>query len=444
MGLLDEIVRERRGWPVGPGVVERYETDFGHNDDRFSPAQYGDYIATSNDIFSVIMLRARLISRQQIRFYDSDLPVKKEITGGVLPPLLRWVNPFWTRERLLMMTEMCLGLWGEAFWAVSRGRSGRPSELWWVKPTQMTPVPHPEKYLAGYLYQPANGGQPIPFATDEVVWMRYPNPLDEFSPLPPLAAARLAADAAGGMMRANKRLFDQGMIFGGIVTPNGDRSTFSTEQAEDLERALERRHKGADRAHRWGVLRFDASVTQMGVTPRDSEWLAGLNATFRQVCRAYGIPSPLLNDLEHATLANLREFQKALWEHALQPECEFIAAEIREQLAPLVPSDGIGHVAFDLSNVPALQESEQAVWDRERGQIEVGSLTINEWRTRRGMPPVEWGDVWWAPVNKAPILDGNGAGIIGVQPASQASADPDRELAAGLDDIREFLAATTR
>jgi len=37
----------------------------------------------------------------------------------------------------------------------------------------------------------------------------------------------------------------------------------------------------------------------------------------------------------------------------------------------------------------------------------VGGITINEWRKKQGLPPVPWGDVWWAPVNKAAVVDGD-------------------------------------
>jgi hypothetical protein len=63
------------------------------------------------------------------------------------------------------------------------------------------------------------------------------------------------------------------------------------------------------------------------------------------------------------------------------------------------------HLEWDYSKVPVLQESLTSVWDREKGQLETGAQTINEWRKAKGLPPVPWGDVWWAPVNKAQVAD---------------------------------------
>jgi hypothetical protein len=65
------------------------------------------------------------------------------------------------------------------------------------------------------------------------------------------------------------------------------------------------------------------------------------------------------------------------------------------------------------------------VWTRERQQIDGGSLLINEWRKSKGMPSVPWGDVWWAPVNKAPV-----DGPDGPVAANQATNGADNSEAA--------------
>lgn len=422
MGILERMaaVSAAREFPVGGGVVEPYEIVHGHADDRFSPEDYGDYIVTSNEIFSIVTLRARRMATLPLRLYDRDGPEKLEITAGPEWDLLHHVNPFWTPERLNRMDEMSMGLWGESYWAVERDRAGTPTELWWLKPSRVKPVPHPEKYLSGFLYSPMVGGKDIPFAPHEIVWFRYPNPLDEFSALSPLAAARLAADTASAMMTSNRKLFTDGMQLGGIITPKGAKETkgaitFDLHQAKRLEKKLSDRFKGVDKAHRWAVLRYEANVQPLGITPKDAEFVNGLNVTLRQACRAYGVPSPLMYDLEHATLANMREFDKALWELALVPDADFRAAEIREQLLPMFGRTGskVGHAAYDYSTVSSLQEAHSEVWGRDRQAMEAGALTINEWRKKNGFPPVAWGDVWWAPVNKAPVAsaeDDPGAG----------------------------------
>lgn len=432
MGLLERVQAARaakeRAWPVGAGVVQLGDRFHGHADDRFSPESYGDYIATSNEVYSAINLRARLMSGLELGLFSGRGSEKKEIRSGPAYDLLHYVNPFWTLRRLLRMDEMSMGLWGESYWAVERGPGGLPSEIWWLKPSRVTPVPHETGYIKEFLYEPANGHPSIPFAPDEIIWFRYPNPLDEFSALSPLAAARLAADTGAAMMESNRNLFRNGLQMGGLVVPAADKVTFSEPQADDLEHRLSRRWTGVDKAHKWAVLRFEAQFKELGVSPKDAEFVNGLNLTLRQIGNAYGIPTPLLNDMEHATLSNAREYQQILWAHALVPDADFKAAEIEEQLLPKFGRTpgrrSPDHAEWDYSKVPALQEAATEVWDRERGQMEVGALTINEWRKSKGLPEVPWGDVWWGPVNKAAVTDESSTPQGDTSPAKVPDAPP--------------------
>jgi len=416
MDLVDRIENvlagggAERAWPVGTGVVEPYEAAHGHDSTQFSPEEYGDYLVTSNEVFSAVTLRSRLASSVKLKTYIGSAEDKLEVDGEAAK-LLRYVNPFWSDVRLARMDELAMGVWGASYWAIEKSPLGVPKEIWWMKPSRVQPVPDADKYLKGFWYTPTIGAQRIWFDADEVVWQRYPNPLDEFSPLSPLAAARLAADSASAMMKSNMSLHKEGLQIAGVIAPKGDK-TFSPEQARKLEGDLHRRFGGADRAHRWAVLRYEAQFQPANITPKDAEFLGGLGATGRMVYNAYGVSSALLNDLQHATLANLRELQTGLWEHALVPDLELRAADVREQFLPMFPARRRGkpradYVEFDLSRVPALQKSRSEAWDRDRGAIEVGGITINEWRKKQGLPPVPWGDVWWAPVNKAAVVDGD-------------------------------------
>jgi HK97 family phage portal protein len=453
MGLYEdfqaELARRRQpvqlSWPVGAGAVDPFERDRGHDTSTFSPESYGEYIATSSEVYAAAHLRARQMSRLQARFFMGRGSSKREITTGPAVELLQHVNPFWTLPRLLRMDELSMCISGETFWAVEKDLGGTPREIWWLRSSRVMPVPHERDYLSGFLYQPVSGGPPIPFGADEIVWFRYPNPLDEFSPLSPLSAARLAADTASAMMKSNRNIFANGLQMAAMVVPGTDKVSFTKEQAAELEGMLDTRFKGADKAHKWAVLRFEAQVKEVGITPKDAEFVEGLNLTLRQVCNAFGVPSPLLNDMEHATLANAREFKLLLWEDALQPDAELRRAEIEEQLLPMF-GRGPGratpdHIEWDYSRVPALQESASESWARERQAIEVGALTINEWRKEKGLPEVPWGDVYWAPVNKAPVEDAEPA-VAPTAPAPPPAPAEDVAAARNLThlDARRFLA----
>lgn len=434
MGLYDRVRtarRPRNDVPVdlrGVGLPGQ-----GHDDSRFSPESYGDYIATSNEVFSAITLRARLMSSLTLQLFRGRGTDKAEVTSGPAADVLRTVNPFWSAARLARMDEMAMGLWGETYWALEPGRGG-PAAIYWLKPSRVKPIVHSSRYLAGFVYQPADGGRPLRFATDEIVWFRYPNPVDEFSALSPLAAARLAADTGSAMMTANRNLFRNGLALGGLVVPDTSKATFTADQAADLEKDLERRYTGADKKHRWAVLRYEAQFRALDVSPKDAEFVSGLDLTLRQVANAYGIPAPLLNDLAHATLSNTREFERIMWANTLVPDSKLRAGEIEEQFLPRF-RNGPDHAAYDYTAIPALQESASETWTREAQAMDRGAITINEWRKSKGMPPVPWGEVPWMAVNKAAIDPETGQfATVELGPAGSAGSS-DRSEARELAEI---------
>jgi HK97 family phage portal protein len=414
VSFVDEVLarmRPERQWPVGAAEVLPWESSWGHDDSRFSPEVYEEYIASSNDIYSVVSARARLLAGLDLKFYVGRGTKKKEVDDSRPIELFRYVNKFWTSARLARMDELAMGLWGETYWALQPPSSKSPlGEIWWLKPSNVRPVPHASDYLDGYWYWPSQGMSPIHFNNDEIIWFRYPNPIDQFSALSPLAAARLAADTAKSMMTANGKMFEQGMNLAGIITPP-DGKVFTPAQAGDLERHLKSKFVGPQNAHRWAVLRNEAKFQQMSMSAKDAEFIAGMNMTFRQVCRAYGLQPALHGDLEQASPGDTAALERVEWSRALAPDAKFRAEEIREQYLPLFKRDKGSrgypdHCEFDFSQVPALQESASAVWDRDMQALERGGLTLNEWRERQGLPAVDWGDAPWLPLNKAQFIDG--------------------------------------
>jgi len=387
--LIERLQAAFRTFVTGP-VDNTLGEHWGHDDSQFSPPEYGDYLATSNGVYACSKLRAQLLSGLNIKAYRTQGDDKVQIEAGPLVELLHKVNPFWTMNRLLEMTEMSLCAWGESYWFLERGLSGKqtPQEIWWARPDRVQVVPHENDYISHFIYR-GTDGQDLTFAPWEVVWLRYPNPIDQFTGLSPLAAARLAADSASAAMKSNLNLFKNGLQIGGFLSPADKSTTYSPDQAKELERDLERRFKGVNKAHRWAVLRFQAQTTA-GVSPKDAEFTGLLKWTLEDICRAYGVPLDLIGG--ERTYQNTNDARKAIWTQTMLPEARFIASELTEQMAAMFPGQ-VDTIEFDTSEIEELHEEETAAWERNKEQIQVSAITINEWRANEGLDDVEWGDI---------------------------------------------------
>ena len=403
---LDRIRAAYKAFRLGPAVVQPQDMFFGKDSGTFSPEVYAEYIAKSVGVYACVNLRANSLASLPLRLYKVGKDGKKEaVGGGPLFDLLQKVNPYWTLSFLLKMTEHALDLWGQAFWILERGQSGRqvPREIWWANPSKMKVVTDPVNYVKGFIYD--QQGTQLAFTPDEVIWLRNPNPIDEFAGLAPIAAARLSIDLGIAGLHSNKKLFDQGMQLGGVISPASGNPGFTAEQAKLLDEMLAKRFRGVDKAHKWLIAAGgELSIKEMGVNPRDAEFIGQMQWSLADICRVYQVPPILVQDLDKSTYSNFEQSVQAFWSLCMVPQAKAIADQLTEQLLPKFP--GMADcVEFDLSEVAALQEAEDAKWTREQGQLERGAITINEWREAKGLKKVPWGDVWWAAGTLQPVED---------------------------------------
>jgi len=430
MNIADRLAAAWRSFVTGGADITQAAATWGYGAEDYQPAEYVNYLASSNAVYACARLRAETLASLPLKLYRGTGDSKKEVTAGVLYDLLHSVNPFWTFQRLISMTEYSMCLWGEAYWFLERGQSGRqpPKEMWWGRSDRVTVYPHPTEYIAGYGYAPQDGMKDIMYTPGEVLAIRYPNPANQYRGLSPLAAARLSADTASAAMKSNRNIFANGVQMGGVVVPKSG-TTLTREQAAQITEDIERRFKGVDKAHRWGVFRFEAELKQVGITPKDAEFLGALKWTLEDVCRAYSIPLDLVGG--QRTYENINAAMLSLWTNCIIPEKRLVEQELTEQLLPMFPGQA-DSVEFDTSGVAVLKDDDQAAWTMASGQLDKGAITINEWRKEQGLKPVAWGDVFWASSSMTPVENGDKpepppAPVIMQAPAEtpQAEAEPE-------------------
>lgn len=382
--------RASRSFVTGAADVVPWESSFGA--DVWQPGDLVSYLTKSNAVQSCVKARTNALTSLPIKLYGKrkdDTGNRKEIGNGPARDLLDTVNPFWTFQRWVEMTEQALCIWGKSFTFYAM-RGGRPVEMWWAPADRVKVHPHPTEYVSHFTYDPGRGGKPIRFEREETLWLRYSNIGNQFDGLSPLMSSLLSADSAAAAMKSNYNIFRNGLTAAGMVYPKTDQN-LSDDQAKAIAESLNRRFKGVDNAHKVGVLRFPVDIKQLSMTPKDAQFMDLMNFSLEDIARAYAVPIDKIGG--RRTYENVEGSERAFWTDCIIPEAKFIAAEITEQLLPLFGGDMVAE--FDDGDIDVLHEAETARWEREQGMIQVGRRTINEVRKANGEPPVAWGDVYW-------------------------------------------------
>ena len=359
---------------------------------------YGEYYATSVPVYSAVKLRSDAMARAPLVVLrpapgtsdDARSPLPSRIPVGPDHPaqqLMDRVNPWHTRGDLWRATEINLCLWGSSFWALDHDEAGHP-EIWPLRSDRVRVLPGSEPHIRGFVYMGVNG--PVAYTPDEIVWMRYFNPLEPYAGLSPLAPVRLSVDAGTDALRFNRSFFQNSAQPDLVFTTD---ENMTDAELEDFYARWEERYQGPGKAHRPAIAAFIKDIKTLGFSHRDMEFLQGLRWSLEDVSRTYGVPLPLLSDYQQATFANITTAEKLFWRNTIVPEMRFFEEHLNSELLPRLGYAGLT-AEFDLSAIEAMNEDETEKVEREAKLLDRGVLTINEVRRGRNLPEVPWGDVW--------------------------------------------------
>lgn len=314
--------------------------------------------------------------------YIQDLP------DHPLVRLLNNPNPYASRGQLWATVVMDRSLGGNAFLYKARGMGNAVRELWRLRPDRVKVLPgNAQAPIAGYEYKV--GRESVVFPAEDVIHFKDLNPLDDFigmSPLEPIYP-RLAIESY--MRSFLKGFFEKGGTGPGSIL--SVESTLAAEEKAEIAARFRRQFGGVAGYHEMLVLdNTKATFQQLGLDRGLRDALPSeLNAMQEsRIAMPFGIPGSILGLLigyESSSYANKRADWQVLWDVTMAP----LMSDLDDQLnLSLVPEfGGIDAVCFDLSDIRALQEDEDALQDRHRKNYQVGGEAWEEYRQAIGLDP---------------------------------------------------------
>jgi HK97 family phage portal protein len=272
------------------------------------------------------------------------------------PALTVWnrPNPFMTRQELVETGQQHRDLTGET-WLTVAFSAGRPIELWPVRPDRMEPVPHPTKFIERYEYRAPDGTR-VPLETDEVIFMRMPNPLDIYRGLGPVQALLMDLDSTRYSAEWNRNFFINGAEPGGIIEVE-DR--LSDSQYDEFRDRWADNHQGVANAHRVALLENGGKWVERKYTQKDMQFVE-LRQVSREVIReGFGFPKPLLGSVDDVNRANADAAEVVFARWLMRPRLECWKQALNNDFLKLFP--GSEELEFDYENpVPDDREADNA------------------------------------------------------------------------------------
>ena len=378
----------RRANRVSPVLTSQWERDDGLGQ-SWAPLAYGEYYPRSPLVYAAIRIRQDALARAPLKVYRRPAAGRgaAQAVGPEHPVqrLLDAPNPFWTRGDLWRATETYLGLWGSAYWGLERDEMGRVVEIWPLRSDRMRVVPDPVRYVKGFVYV-GKGRQLVTYLPEDVVWIRYFNPLDEYSGLSLVAPLRLSADMGLDALRAGRVALVNDSTPGLLIETE---DTPTDDEVREFYQRWESRYRGPEKVRRPALMSAGMKAANLGFSPREMEYVRSLRWSLEDAARVYGVPKAMLADIERLTFSNFTTARRVFWEDTIVPQLVFYEEALNQMLVPNIGPDGARlFVKFDTSVVEALQESEDDKASRRQKYVAAGIMTVDEVRAEMNLPPL--------------------------------------------------------
>ena len=314
--------------------------------------------------------------------------------------LLKRPNPLQSSSEFFNSLFGFLLLSGNAYILKVGSEVGSPRELHLLRPDRIQikgggkPIPDRYEYIV-------NGRVQNVFDVDqdtgssEIKHIKLWNPLDDYYGCSPLQAAAEEVDQHNLSSKHNINLLNNGARPSGAVIfkPKDDQGfavNLTESQRQQLLTDLNNRFVGSGNAGRPMLLEGDFDWKEMGLSPKDMDFINLKHMSATDIALCFGVPSQLVGVPDSQTYSNIAEARLALYEETIIPHLKLIQSDLNEWLVPMFSEEL--EFCYDIDGIPALAERKRKTYENITSAVNTGIMTRNEAREIIGLSPISGGD----------------------------------------------------
>lgn len=344
--------------------------------------------------------------------------------------LLNRPNPLQSGSEFFSSLFGYLLLSGNTYYVKVGGLGGMPRELHLLRPDRIKieggagAMPSKYEYMInGRVEQVFEVDQETGFS--DIKQTKLWNPLDDYYGCSPLSAAAVEVDQHNMASKHNINLLNNGARpSGAVVFKPRDEAGFSVNlsetQRQQLLTDLNNRFSGTANAGRPLLLEGDFDWKEMGLSPKDMDFINLKHMSATDIAMCFGVPSQLVGVPDQQTYANVAEARLALYEETIIPYLRKLQSDLNEWLIPQFREDLTFEYVID--EIPALSERRRRIYENVIGAVSQGIMTRNEARELVGLAPIDGADDLLVPANLFPINEAAPA------PAEPSEQEEDEKL----------------
>ncbi|MGY8975833.1 MAG: phage portal protein [Alphaproteobacteria bacterium] len=359
-------------------------------------------------VFRCVNEIANNASRVKINLFRGD----QEVDNHPLLDLLYNPSPTMSQVEWFQALYSYLLISGNNYILSVGGDNSPPTELYNLRPdrikiragTRAMPVAY-DYMLKGQVVESYDVDQAT--GSSKVKHIKLFNPLDDYYGMSPMGASSVDIDQHNLANKHNVNLLQNGARPSGAVIFNPKDETGGHVQLSDVQRNqlmndVNQRFSGTGNAGKPMLLEGDFDWKEMGLSPKDMDFIQLKNMSAKDIALVYGVPSQLIGIPDSQTYSNFAEAKLALYNETIIPLLDRIQGDLNEWLVPMFNEQGL-ELRYDIDSIPAMAEQRKRVFESVSAGVKEGILTRNEAREQLGYETMEGADSLLVPANLMPL-----------------------------------------
>lgn len=164
------------------------------------------------------------------------------------------------------------------------------------------------------------------------------------------------------------------------------KSSIDPQKRSELKENLRNLYEGGRNAGKILLLEGNFEWKEMGLSPKDLDFISGKELSAKEIALAFGVPSILIGSMTSATFSNYKEARYNFWEETLIPLLNIFAGELSNWFQMLFNTDL--KLWYDIDSISALTKKREIEW---RKINTADFLTRDEKREAVGYAPIKEG-----------------------------------------------------
>ena len=274
---------------------------------------------------------------------------------------------------------------GNCYVMAKRADTGKPTSLYLLRPDGVTIIPGNGEFPLAYHYQTATKKRLFEVNQEtgecDILHIKLFNPLDDWYGMSPVEVAMGSINQHNSIAQQNTSFLQNGGRPSGALMY---KSSIDPQKRSELKDNLRNLYEGGRNAGKILLLEGNFEWKEMGLSPKDLDFISGKELAAKEIALAFGVPNILVGSMNTATFANYKEARYNFWEETLIPLLNIVTGEFSNWLKMIFRTEL--RLWYDLDSIPALTNKREVEWRKINN---ADFLTQNEKREAFGYTPLD-------------------------------------------------------